>query len=217
MFEAARRLQAKPLFIVLEGGEGSGKSTQARVLFHRLQREDIPSFLTRDPGGTRLGRAIERKLKLSRNVPAQTELLLFAAARSQLTAEVILPELRRGIVVVSDRFAPSTTAYQGYGRGIDLQIVEDINRLATRGLHPDLVVLLDTPPQLGLDRKGGLEKDRFHREDGAFHRKVRNGYLEMARAEPECWLVVDGTQSKAAVSAAIWARVSKMVVGTRVA
>ena len=202
-----------PLFIVFEGGEGSGKSTQARALYRRLCRQGVASLLTRDPGGTELGKKAERWLKRSQDVPPQTELLLFTAARSLLTADVIRPALEAGTTVISDRYAPSSVAYQGYGRGINLSTVAEANRLATGGLHPDLVILLDVPPEKGLGRKSRGAWDRFHEENLAFHRKVRQGYLEMARAEPYCWMVVDATLPRPVTFATLWMRVAPIISG----
>ncbi|MDO8473464.1 MAG: dTMP kinase, partial [Dehalococcoidia bacterium] len=144
----------RPLFIVLEGGEGVGKTTLAGGLGMRLRMAGYPCLLTRDPGGTRLGRSIEGCLKRSASpVPGLTELLMFAAARSLLTSEVILPALKAGKTVISDRYWPSSFAYQGYGRGVDLQTVQEVNRLATGGLRPDLIVYLSLPVEVGLARK----------------------------------------------------------------
>lgn len=203
----------RPLFVVFEGGEGSGKSTQARGLHRRLQRIGLSSLVTRDPCGTEYGRAIERRLKRSKQFPPATELFMFAAARSLLTADVIRPALLAGAIVISDRYAPSSVAYQGYGRGIALGTIESLNRLATGGIRPDLIVLLDIPPDKGLARKQGDAWDRFHHEVLSFHDKVRKGYLEMARAEPYCWTIVDATLPSRTIAALIWARVAGMLSG----
>ncbi|MBI2853393.1 MAG: dTMP kinase [Chloroflexi bacterium] len=198
-------------FIVFEGGDGSGKTTQARLLFRRLQRTGIPSIFTRDPGGTDLGRQIERWLKRSNDVMPRNELLLFAASRSLLTDRVIRPALYSGKVVVCDRYAPSSTAYQGYGRTIDLELVETINQSATGGLRPDLVLLFDIQPEEGLARKGSGVADRFQEEGIAFHNRVRVGYLRMAAAAPERWTVLDATLPRSTLSASVWDRVSGML------
>ncbi len=195
------------MFVVFEGGEGSGKSTQAKSLRRRLQRLNLASTLVRDPGGTAIGKRMERWLKNSRDVPARTELLLFAAARALLTEEVIRPALKAGMVVICDRYAPSTTAYQGYGRGLDLRTVETINDLATGGLQPDMLVLLDIRPEAGLARKGAGTPDRFQQESLAFHRKVREGYLKLAADDPQRWLVLDGTMPHPILRKLIWGKV----------
>lgn len=135
------------------------------------------------------------------------ELFLIEAARAQLVDQVISPALRAGRAVVCDRYTPSTVAYQGYGRGVDLETIRAVNAAATGGLSPDLIVLLDMPAEAGLGRKKGRERDRFESEGLAFHARVRQGYLEMARADPRRWLVVDGRLPRRAVQAAIRERV----------
>lgn len=211
MPEQAERATSASLFVVFEGGEGSGKSTQARALYRRLQRLGLSSVFTCDPGGTALGRRTERWLKQSPAVPPSTELLLFAASRSLLTTSVIQPALHAGMAAVCDRYSPSTMAYQGYGRGLDLKLVEEVNHLATGGLQPDLAVFLDIPPEQGLARKGNRTADRFHQEDLDFHRRVREGYLKIVAAEPQRWLVLDATLPRSALAAAVWRRVSAVL------
>ena len=144
------------LFITFEGGEGSGKSVQARVLYRRLSRLAIPAVSTHEPGVTQLGKKITRWLKWEHDLQISpvAELLLFNTSRAQLVAEVIRPNLENGKVVICDRFADSTTAYQGYGRGLDLQIVRTTNDAVTQGLRPDLTVLLDIAVEAGLDSMG---------------------------------------------------------------
>lgn len=198
------------LFITFEGGEGCGKSSQARALYRRLSRAAIPVVLTHEPGGTRLGKQIGRWLKWAGvDVSPLTELLLFNASRAQLVTTVIQPSLKSGKTVICDRYADSTIAYQGYGRQLDLEIVTVINNAATQGLEPGLTVLLDIPAETGLARK--KRQDRFEREDVAFHQRVRDGYLKMAASDPERWLVVDASQSKRKIAQIIWQRVSQML------
>jgi dTMP kinase len=201
------------LFITFEGGEGSGKTAQARALYRRLSRLAIPVLLVHEPGGTSLGRRLRYLLKRLQNadISPLSELLMFNASRAQLVDEVIRPGLEEGKVVICDRYADSTTVYQSYGRGLDLETVDTINRTATRGLKPDLTVLLDIAVELGLARKVKKEHDRFEREDVAFHRKVREGYLRLAAGEPERWLVVDGMLSKIEIGNIIWQRVSQLL------
>ena len=218
------------LFIVLEGGDGCGKSTQAQALHNRLLQEGHPSLLLHEPGGTPLGEQVRRLLKAQRgdtprtqqsehqaDITPLTELLLFSAARAQLTSTVLRPALEEGRVVVCDRYTPSTVAYQGYGRGIPLETIEQVNRLSTVGLEPDLVLLLDMPPEGGLSRtarRGNQEEQqRFEEEPLDFHRRVRNGYLELAKADPERWLVVDGALPQEQVAEAIWQRVQPLLRG----
>jgi dTMP kinase len=200
------------LFIVLEGGEGCGKSTQARVLHRHLREDGRGAVLTREPGGTSLGERVRRHLKRPGPMPISplAELFLIAAARAQLVTEVISPALREGRTVVCDRYTPSTLAYQGYGRGIDLDTLRAVNGAATGGLSPDLIVLLDVPVETGLGRKKGRERDRFESESLAFHARVRRGYLEMARADRERWLVVDGRLPRKAIQGMIRERVSAL-------
>ena len=200
------------LFITFEGGEGCGKSSQARALYRRLSRLAIPIVLTHEPGGTPLGQKIGRWLKWERaDISPLTELLLFNASRAQLVAEVIQPNLKNGKTVICDRYADSTTAYQSYGRGLDLEIVKTINNAATQGLEPDLTVLLDISAEAGLARKRARKQDRFEGEDITFHQRVRDGYLKIAANDPEHWLVVDASQSKRKIEQIIWQRVSQLL------
>jgi dTMP kinase len=201
------------LFITFEGGEGCGKSTQAKLLYRRLDRLAIPVLLTHEPGVTPLGKKIARLLKWAQDVdisPA-AELMLFNASRAQLVSDVIRPSLESGRVVVCDRYADSTTAYQGYGRGLDLSVVTSVNKAGTLGLLPDLTILLDMPVEVGLARKGGKRRDRFEEENQKFHQRVRDGYLKMAAREPKRWLVIDAEKSKEEIAGIIWQRVSGLL------
>jgi dTMP kinase len=201
------------LFITFEGGEGGGKSVQAKALYRRLSKLNIPVLLTHEPGGTPFGKRIGRWLKWAQNteISPLTELMLFNASRAQLVAEVIKPALAKGKVVISDRFDDSTTVYQGYGRKLDLPMVKAVNRAATGGLTPALTVLLDAPVETCFARKGERKRDRFEREAVAFHNRVREGYLKLAKGEPKRWLVVDASQSKAKIAEIIWQRVSQLL------
>jgi dTMP kinase len=140
-------------------------------------------------------------------------LLLFNASRSQLVAEVIRPALDKGIIIICDRYTDSTVAYQSYGRGLDLQMVESVNKISTQGLVPDLTVLLDVPVEKGLERKKDKKPDRFELENINFHRRVREGYLKLAKSQPQRWLVIDGMQYKEQIAAVIWQKVSKLLTG----
>jgi len=201
------------LFITFEGGEGCGKSTQAKALWRRLSRLGISSQLTREPGDTALGNQLRRllKRKCQDEISPEAELFLFAACRIQLVSQLIRPSLQQGKVVICDRFADSTTAYQGYGRRIDLATVKAINDLATQHTRPDLTVLLDAPATKGLGRKQASMKDRFETEEIAFHNRVRDGYLKLAAEEPERWLVIDATLPRATIARIIWDRVSRLL------
>ncbi len=203
------------LFITFEGGEGSGKSLQARALYRKLLRLDIPALLTHEPGGTPFGERLGRQLKWAQDtaISPLTELLLFNASRSQLITELIQPGLKNKKVVICDRYADSTAAYQSYGRGLGLEIVTAVNNTATQGLTPGLTVLLDIPAEAGLARKRGRKKDRFEQEDITFHHRVREGYLKLAAGEPERWLVIDASQSKEKIARIIWQRVSGLLSG----
>jgi len=201
------------LFITFEGGEGSGKSVQAKALYKRLVQSAIPSLLTHEPGGTPFGNKVGRWLKWAevKDIAPLTELLLFNASRAQLVSEVIRPNLKTGRTVICDRYADSTTAYQGYGRGLDLEVVEAINNAATQGLKPTLTVLLDIPVAEGLARKRTKKQDRFEQEALAFHQKVRKGYLELAANDPERFLVIDATQPREKIAEIIWQRVRPLI------
>lgn len=203
------------LFITFEGGEGCGKSTQARALYKRLAESGVSVMLTREPGGTPLGERTRRQLKRARDLPISplAELFLVAAARAQLVREAIRPGLERNITVICDRYTDSTLAYQGYGRGVDLDAIRTVSDIATGGLSPDLVVLLDIPVEVGLARKKVTGRDRFESAGTAFHQRVRRGYRAMARADRERWLVVDGTLSVTAIGRRIWDGVAALRQG----
>jgi dTMP kinase len=200
------------LFITFEGGEGCGKSTHSKLLLEKLKQQNIPAVLTHEPGGTELGDKLRNLLKRRKGSPisSQAELFLLAASRAQLVTEVIRPALAEGKVVICDRFTYSTLVYQGYGRGLDFTAIRMVNNMATRHLSPDLTILLDIPPEQGLARKRSL-KDRFELEDLSFHRRVREGYLKMAGAEPDRWLVIDASQPKTKVAETIWGEVSALL------
>jgi dTMP kinase len=197
-------------FIVFEGGEGSGKSTQAKALKNQLHKLGYSVVLTHEPGGTLLGNKLRRWLKWGRGVTIQTELYLFLASRSQLVTKVIRPALAEGSIVICDRFDGSTFAYQGYGRGMDLEFLKSLNSFVTDGLCPDLVLLLDLPAELGLARKR-IKMDVFEREEYSFHQRVREGYLKMAAEDPKRWMVVDASLPEEKVREIIWERVKQLV------
>ena len=182
-------------FIVLEGGEGSGKSTQAKLL-----ADQLGAVLTREPGGTALGELL-REVLLDRRagrVDASAELLLMLAARAQHVSEFILPMLEQGRDVVCDRFSPSTLAYQGFGRGLDLPTIRAADELARSGLEPDVIVLLDLAPETATTRRTRA-LDRIEGEDAEFFARVRDGYLTLAQSDPRRYVVVDADGSIAEV------------------
>jgi len=202
-----------PLFITFEGGEGCGKSIQSRALYRWLSKLAIPVLLIHEPGGTPLGEKVRRLLKRgSSEISPLAELLLFNASRSQLVTSVILPNLKEGNIVICDRFADSTLAYQGYGRRLDLGVVREVNRVAAQGLVPDLTILLDVPVKVGLSRKSVNSPDRFEREDIAFHQRVRDGFLKLAAEEPNRFLVIDSTLPKEKIASIIQKRVGELLV-----
>ncbi len=203
------------LFITFEGPEGSGKSTQARRLVAWLREQGADVLATREPGGTPIGDRIRQILLSPETVglTAEAEVLLFSASRAQLVREVIRPHLDRGGVVVCDRYADSTYAYQGFGRGLDMRALEEITRFATGGLVPDLTFLLDVPVGEGLARKrngeGEDDWNRMEQEVLAYHERVRRGYLELASRDPDRWVVLDALRPVEALQAEIRAHVAR--------
>lgn len=182
------------LFVSLEGPDGCGKSTQAKMLADWLKVSGHPTLLTREPGGTAIGDQIRRVLMSleNRRMNPRTEFLLFSASRTQLVHEVIEPHLASGGVIVSDRFYDSSLAYQGYGHGLDEKALRDITQFVTGGLRPDLTLLLDIPVKVGLARRrDGGNWNRLDDYDLEFHDRARQGYLSLAKAEPSRWEVID--------------------------
>jgi len=203
------------IFITFEGPEGSGKTTQAHLLCDYLKGRGYPVILTREPGGTSIGdqiRAILHDVKNTEMLPT-TEILLYSASRAQIVGQVIRPALEEGQIVLCDRYADSTMAYQGYGHGLDLRILRIITEFATGGLKPDLTFYLDIGVEEGLRRKreayeaGRAEWTRMDQKEVEFHRRVRAGYLEMAAAEPHRWVVIDASQSVEEIQETIRSRV----------
>jgi len=198
-------------FITFEGGDGTGKTTQLKALERHLQSKGCSCVSTREPGGTSLGKLIRQVLLEVGKQPiaSPTELFLYLADRAQHVQEVILPAIDGGKIVLCDRYTDSTLAYQGYGRGIDLDLLRQLNQFANRGVKPDLTLLLDCPVELGLSRTAQRQsnagsargrEDRFEREKMEFHEKVRAGFLAMARAEPERFRVIDAARPMEQVS-----------------
>jgi thymidylate kinase (EC 2.7.4.9) len=190
------------VFITLEGGEGVGKTTQQALLAERLQREGYACVSTREPGGTALGEALRELLLHGDPLTPLAELFLYAADRAEHVQKCILPALAAGQVVVCDRFTDSTLAYQGYGRGLDLEKIRQLNHLATGGLQPHLTLWLDLPPEVGLARSGLA--DRLEQERLEFHRRVHQGFQALAAAEPQRIVRIDAGGSPLEVAARIW-------------
>jgi dTMP kinase len=202
-------------FITVEGPDGAGKTTQAEALADRLRERGIDVLLTREPGGTAVGERIREILLDGGGERAATEPLtdafLFNAARRQLVVDVVRPALGAGRTVVCARYADSTLAYQGYGAGVPLERLRELERAATDGLVPDLTILLDLTVEAGLGRKGPDEITRFEGFDLAFHRRVRNGFLALAAASPERFVVVDATRPAGEVATAVTAAAARLV------
>jgi dTMP kinase len=207
------------MFITFEGPEGSGKTTQLVLLAEWLRERERDVLLTREPGGTAIGDRVRAILldPACGEMRAEAEVLLFSAARAQHVGQVIRPHLARGGVVLCDRYADSTLAYQGYGRGLDLATLGVITAFATGSLRPDLVVYLDIDAEAGLRRKqlhandDASQWNRMEQEALAYHQRVRAGYLQMAAAEPGRWLLVDAGQAADAVQAAVQTRVQALL------
>jgi dTMP kinase len=196
------------MLVTVEGVEGSGKSTQCARLAESLRARGLDVVLTREPDGTPMGVALRRLFEAEGPPPVPlAQVFLFMAGRQQHVAEVIRPALSRGALVISDRYSDATLAYQGFGQAVDLETIRDLNTLATGGLAPDLTLVLDLDPVLGMARIRDRRLDAFEKMDLAFHRRVREGYLEIARADKSRVVVLDADQDAGALGAAIAATV----------
>ncbi len=198
-------------FIVLEGGEGAGKSLLAVRLARRLETAGVHTIEVREPGGTPAGEKARELLEQS--LTPWAEAFAFLLARSELVSRVIRPALEAGATVLCDRFRASTVAYQGYGRGLDLKRLAEANASATQGLVPDLTLYLDLPPEVGLQRKQGEDGGPATGREGlAFHERVREGYRQQLAQAPEgSWVEIDATQAPEAVEAAAWGAVAGLL------
>jgi dTMP kinase len=207
------------LFITFEGPDGSGKSTQIELVANHLRQLGHQVYCTREPGGTSIGNQIRDVLHDVDNteMTARAEILLYSASRAQLVEQVILPHLAQGNIVLCDRYADSTYAYQGYGRQLDFETLRAITDFATQRLKPDLTIYLDLEVEEGLQRKetasttGQGEWNRMDQLELAFHQRVRYGYLEMAQAEPARWLVVNAAASVEEINRAICRRLEEIL------
>ncbi len=192
------------LLITVEGVEGSGKTTHCKRLGQWLGARGLEVVLTSEPDGTPLGSAMRGLFETDGAAPTPlTQTFLFMAARQQHVAQIIRPALARGAVVVSDRYADATLAYQGFGGGIELETIRDLNALATGGVMPDLTILLDLDPTEGIRRISARPLDAFEKMDMGFHHRVREGYLEIARAEKNRVVVLSAAQPEDALHAAV--------------
>lgn len=193
------------VFIAFEGPEGAGKSTQLRLLADRLQAQGAAPLLTKEPGGTPVGERLrEVVLDPALTMAPLSEFLLYSSSRAQLVADAIRPALDAGKVVLCDRFAGASVAYQGYGRGLPLGLIHFVTRLVTEGLKPDLTLFFDLEPEVGLARVARRgSKDRLEQADLAFHRRVREGFLTQAEADPS-WVTLDASLSETELQVQVW-------------
>lgn len=209
-------------FIALEGPDGAGKTVQAALLVEALRAREIPLTFTREPGGTRLGEQVREVVLNPGPTPrsGEADALLFHAARAQNVRENIRPALERGELVVTDRFLFSSRAYQGYGSGVPLHLLDALEELSCGDTRPDLVILVDVPVEVGLERRSLGEKaqmTRFEdlsRHDAAFHQRVRDGYLEMAAADPARWRRIDGNRPIEAIAPDVLAVALEFLAGS---
>lgn len=201
------------MLITFEGIEGSGKTTQIALLADHLKKKGRSIIQTREPGGTGFGEALRSVLlKKGFNVFPLPELLVFMAMRAQHIEEVILPALQDGSIVICDRFVDATYAYQGYGRKIDLGVIETLNRLVTKGIRPNLTILLNVSAERGLKRKAAsAQMDRIEEEDISFHQKIKKAYEKLAREDPKRFFVVDGALKADAIHQIIREKVNNVL------
>jgi dTMP kinase len=207
-------MQPGPLFIAFEGIDGCGKSLQAKILNQNLHKLGVSSIIIHEPGSTILGEKIGRILKYSTEMrlDALAELLLFNASRAELMVEAIFPALGAGKVVITDRYIYSTLAYQGYGRGVDLDVVAIVNRIGSHGMYPDLNILLDISPVDALKRLP-RKKDRFEGENLSFYEKVRSGYMSISKEDPCRWLVIDASRPSRDIANTVWNKIAPLLNG----
>jgi len=213
------------LFITFEGIEGCGKTTQIKMGGKYLNSKNIPFIITEEPGGVSLGLAIREILlnESSFSICAESEVFLFSAARAQHVKDIILPALKTNKWVLCDRFSDATIAYQGFGRGLDIAFIRQINTISAGHLKPDMTFLFDTPVEIGLKRaverisqiKDSSKEDRFEREELNFHKKVREGYLSLARSEPERFRIIDGSKDISTVHREVCQQIATLISGCR--
>lgn len=199
------------LFIVFEGIDGSGKSTQIQILYDTLVQNGYNPILSREPGGTNLGETLGYWIKTYPDRLPITELFLLAAARAEHVAQVIKPALDDGRVVLCDRFIASTIAYQGYARGLDIGLINQMNSQSSQNVSPDLTIFLDLPISTARSRKAGADLDVFEKEGDEFQQKVREGYISMATEQRDRWLLVDGSLPRETICEQAWKRVQELL------
>ena len=210
------------MFINFEGGDGSGKSTQSSILTNRIKQEGFKVILIQEPGSTQLGNYLRTWLKQEDTTPL-AELFLFEAARAELIHKIISPALKNSTIIICDRFSDSTLAYQGFGRGIPLLDIIQLNQIATQGIVADLTFLLDCNPIKSLNRtqqintadnessRRGKEGERFEKETIEFHTRIREGYLKLAAKDPKRWRIINGEKPIPSISKEIWTQTKKIL------
>lgn len=213
-------VSGKGLLISIEGPDGAGKTTQARILLEKLKSMKLQALLTREPGGTPIGEEV-RKILLNpyfREMTVSCEAFLYCAARSQLVSQVIRPSLEKGIIVISDRFIDSSIVYQGYAGGENMEMIRELNLWATGGLQPDKTFLLDLKAKRGLQRldeknkkEGFPGKDRVEQKDSGFHSKVREGFLHLAKRDPRRFHLINAEKPPEEVHKCIWGQVKSLL------
>jgi len=201
----------KPLFISFEGIDGCGKSTQVKILLERLDQAGIDSTLVREPGGTHISEEIREVLLTNRDdtMADRTESLLMTASRAQLTHDIIIPSQEKGKFVIADRFADSTLAYQGGGRGLNLDWLIKLNEFATFGVRPDLTFFIDVTAVVGARRRSTVHPDRLENVGHDFQEKVRNQYLKLVKLFPDRFITLDGMESPDVIHTRIWSEINK--------
>ncbi|MEC7729832.1 MAG: dTMP kinase [Candidatus Neomarinimicrobiota bacterium] len=201
----------KPLFISFEGIDGCGKSTQVKILLERLDQAGIDSTLVREPGGTHISEEIREVLLTNRDdtMADRTETLLMTASRAQLTHDIIIPSQEKGKFIIADRFADSTLAYQGGGRGLNLDWLIKLNEFATFGVRPDLTFFIDVTAVVGSRRRSTVHPDRLENVGHDFQEKVRNQYLKLVKLFPDRFITLDGMESPDVIHTRIWSEINK--------
>ena len=198
------------LFIVFEGIDGSGKTTQVELLSQKLTSIKKPNIIVREPGGTSIGEAIRKELKNNPDLDPVTQLLLFSACRTQLIKEVINPNLKNNQIVISDRYVFSTIAYQGYADGLDTDVIQNLINISTEGLIPDLVIFIDTPIETAKARRETEAGDHFDNKPLDYYKRIRDGYLSISSTVSN-WVTIDGTDDPQEISTLIWQKIRPLI------